>query len=178
MKTEVATQLHSEAAERVKAKMKAKAEAEEAKLLARRGKQEQLLAIRAAKKARYRAAKDAEAVVVTICDELEQTAKARLAVSKDIAAVNAAVDSAAASVGVAKMRLAKAQEALEEAIKEQDKVRAATDVTIVEQKSQNLREAWGNSQAAWEKIQKGIRKRPAPEGKDRALAKRVKGLLG
>jgi len=45
---------------------------------------------------------------------------------------------------------------------------------IVEERSQKLREAWTNSRAAWDKIQKAVFKKEH----DRALKKRAKGLLG
>ena len=177
MSSKVATDLHAKAAATVIMKMKAKAEAEETKLQERRARQEQQLAIRAKKKATYRAAKDGEAAVILACAEYEAALAAKAASKKGVDTVNAEVSKAADAVGVMKERLAAAKDKLTRAIKEQDAVRQATDVTIVEQKSQKLREAWDNSRKAWDLIQKGIRKRPTPEGKDRALAKRVKGLI-
>ena len=178
MKHEVATQLHEEKKAKMKAKMKTKAEEEEAKLQSRRAKQEQQLAIRTKKKATYQAAKDSEAVMQVACKDLEAALTLKAASKKGVDVINAEVNKAANAVGVMKERLAAAKDKLTRAIKEQDAVRQATDATIVEQKSQKLRESWDNSRKAWDLIQKGIRKRPAPEGKDRALTKRVKDLLG
>jgi hypothetical protein len=178
MPVKVATDLHSEAKAKLAAKMKAKIEAEEAKQVARRAEQEKQLAYRAEKKQVYQEAKAAEAAVAVACGEYEVAQKSRLGMAKDMASVQAAVQLAAQKVVDIRKKLEHAQEKLETALKAEDEVRSSADATIVEQKSQNLREAWGNSQAAWDRIQKGIRKRPAPEGKDRALAKRVKGLLG
>lgn len=178
MKHDVATDLHETAKARLTAKMKAKTEEEEAKLQSRRAKQEQQLALRSKKKATYQTAKDSEAVVTTACVDLEAALALKAASKKNVDAVNADVSKAADAVGVAKERLAAAKDKLTRAIQAQNTVRQATDVTIVEQKSQRLRETWDNSRKAWDLIQKGIRKRPAPEGKDRSLTKRVKGLLG
>lgn len=181
--SEATTKLHEEKKraeeERLK-KLVAEADALQQK---RKAKQEQQLAIRAGKRADYVMAKEAERILEHSCEDLETAldgvgSKANIkAVEDELARLVKKLKGSSKRYYKAKAEMDEAEIKIAQARGKLGELQAATDGSIVELKSQRLREAWDNSQRAWERIQKAIRKRLPPEGRDRALKKRAKGLL-
>lgn len=179
IKTEVATKMHEDSKNAVIARMEAKIKEEDERIQARRAKQEQHLAARATKKATLQEAKDAEALADRCATDLEDILKERKDSKKKLESKKEAIKTLEQDIRYAQEAIAKAQEKHDALV---DKLLAADanlkeatiDPSIVELKSQRLREAWDNSRTAWDRIQKSIRKKEH----NRGLKKRVKGLLG
>lgn len=181
MKHETATKLHEEAKAAEIERMAAKAQQEQERINNHRGKQEQALAARAAKRLLEQDAKLCEQLLTEACKSLEDAQDARISARSDNVNLKSQLHMAQTKLADAQQRLHKAvdrhtmqtaivgdlQALLEDALK-------PTAPGIVEERSQKLREAWTNSRAAWDKIQKAVFKKEH----DRALKKRAKGLLG
>lgn len=181
MKHEVSTKLHEERKAREAEKMAARAAAEEIKMAARRGKREQQLARRVETRELYQAAKNSESRVADACEALE-------AAKDTCIGAKGKIETLKIQIQEAKQKAINAQARREAAIqksrdadskvsqleKQLQETMIPTDDTIVEQHSQNLREAWDGSRKAWNRIQRAVFKKDH----DRALKKRAKGLLG
>jgi hypothetical protein len=181
IKKDALAELEKQKAEAAKLQMAAKIKAEEERQIARRAKQEKHLAEKVARKNILAAAQGAEEELKYCCSELEAVNEARSQAKKKIQRENEAVK-------LMRHEVAKALKAVEKSEQQRDlalgrlrnaeqflqETKAATDDSIIEQRSQNLREAWDNSRAAWDRVNKAVKKKQ----QDRALKKRAKGLLG
>lgn len=179
--SQAATQLEQQRAQQEAERMAAKAKAEEVKQLARRAKQEQQLAIRSEKKALYNQAKEAERLVqhhaadYAAALELKTKAKKRIERAEEaVSMMVRAVTNAESEVKRSQKKLNDAVSRRDAAIRDLEEVKAPVDESILVLKKHRLKEAYEKANAAWDKVQKAIRKKE----RDRSLRRRVKGLLG
>ena len=179
LSSKAATDLH--AATGVAERMAAKAHAEQERLNARRAKQEQQLAMRANKRAALDEAIEADRLLEQSVSDLEELDKRRKGAKSEILKLQEKLIETRRLSALAEKERERAtqrdrnlRDAVTRIEAQLSEEQTPVDGSIVELKSQRLREAWDNSRKAWDRLNKSAVK----ERRDRNLRRRAKGLLG
>ena len=179
LSSKAATDLH--AATGVAERMAAKAHAEQERLNARRAKQEQQLAMRANKRAALDEAIEADRLLEQSVSDLEELDKRRKGAKSEILKLQEKLIETRRLSALAEKERERAtqrdrnlRDAVTRIEAQLSEEQTPVDGSIVELKSQCLREAWDNSRKAWDRLNKSAVK----ERRDRNLRRRAKGLLG
>lgn len=174
--SEAVTKMHEEKKQAVADKMAARIKAEETKLIARRAAEEQRLAARSEKKTILHTAQSCEQRLLHFCTQLEEAVVQKSKNRTTLETLTQRRKAHNTKLATAMRHLQEAQknfDLLNNSIKDIQHDIDTLPIKHLEPIRNNLHNALNQSEAAWDKVQKAIRKKT----KDRAIKKRAKDLL-